>query len=153
MATCLERQNTISHFDGNIFRTNRWVKDVPHSKFIAKCGATSIRACVCKSSRQSCKRSKLSRLSGCFVLVWRKEFFFMRLDQSFKIISNRIMFVPAPVSKRQTAVYMTVVTISYETRSLYVGQAVRATYVGTGESSGSLRLCTAFCFGRCVVGV
>lgn len=128
------------------------MKDVPSSMSKARFGVIPNHSLLCKLPRRRCKRIKLSYESGCFVAVRReiRLFRFIRFAYSCGIISDRTRFMPSPVSRRHTDVWISVVEIPYGSKRLYVGLEVRTTSIDVGADSRSSRLSAPVCLGLLV---
>lgn len=118
----------------------RSMKGEPSSMFTARYGATLSHMPGRRLRRQSCKRSNLSRETGCVVAVRRvgRPLRSMRLTNSWKIIEEQIRFTPASMSWRRLAASMTVAVGLYKMKGLYVALAVLSMLVvSVKKSSGS----------------
>lgn len=94
---------------------------------------------------------KPSNESDCFIAIRRGErLFFMLLNHSCGIITSRIIFMQALVSRRRTTVSVVVIKMPYDILSVYDGWDLGTTLVGIRASSRSLMLSTVIPIGRCV---
>lgn len=123
IATGCQCQGTIFCSKGKMLCTKWSIREVPSSMLTAMCGAISNQTRVCESSRRRCRRIKPSNVSSCLVAVRREDrlFCFIRFAHSYGTNSDRIKFMPAPVSRRHTNVCIIVVKIPYDSRSVYIG--------------------------------
>lgn len=97
---------------------------------------------VCCSTRRRCEGDKLPDLSGCFGAVQRERRLchLVWIAQPLGILSDKIKFMPAPVTGKKMAVCVTVVKMSFVERSLQAGLDVRVTSASVGAVSRGSRL-------------
>lgn len=154
IATECEYQGMFLRSKGNMSRTKESIKKFSSSMLTAKRDAASNHTRACKPTKWKCRRVKPSNVSGCLVAVLREGrlFLSMRLIHSSGIISNLIKFMPAPVSRRQMAVCMIVVELSYDIQSLYNVLKVRAMLDEIEMNCRGSRLAIIPSFRRFVVG-
>lgn len=110
----------------------------------ARGGATSSHMREHKLPRRRCRRINPSSGRGSFVaeqiVGWLPRF--ITWFHSLESTEGLITFTPAPVSKRQFAVYITLAVVPYEILSLYVGLDIKSVLKSSIEKASGTNSCT-----------